>query len=46
MIEGKIQGVEIPPVAKSCGSNSNELAYAERALSTDSDFRYLDPLQR
>jgi len=29
-----IQGVEIPPVAKSRGPKSNALAYAERALST------------
>jgi len=34
--EGKVWGwgVEIYPVAKSCGPNSNALAYAECAQST------------
>jgi len=31
---GKIQRVEIPPAAKLHGTNSNALAYAERAVST------------
>jgi len=33
-IGGKIQGAEIPPLAKSHGSKSNALAYIERALSS------------
>jgi len=31
---GLIQRLKIPPVAKSCGPQSNALAYTERALST------------